>query len=525
MSSTLTADAGASPTPQPQPEGAIAPLSGGQLLGAGLLLAAANFIAVLDTTIANVSVSHIAGALGASTSQGTYVITSYAVAEAITVPLTGWLARRFGTVRVFIMSMVLFGIFSALCGLANSLGMLVLFRIAQGLAGGPLMPLSQTLLLQIFPKEKAPAAIGLWAMTTLIAPIAGPVLGGVLCDQYSWPYIFWINLPVALVCGYMGWRMLKRFETKTAKLPIDRIGLLLMVVWVAALQYMLDEGKEKDWFASTEIVVLAVIAVVFFIAFMIWELTERNPVVDLRVFRHRGFSASVVTISLAFGAFFGSVVLTPLWLQGYMGYTATWSGCVSAMTGILAVLTAPMVAKMSTKFDGRKLVCIGVVWLGLMTFVRAFNTTDMTIFQIGWPLFLQGIGMPLFFVPLTGLALASVNPEEMASAAGLMSFCRTMSGAIATSIVNTSWENDTTYFHAELAGLTDRMGDAINTMTASGMTLEQATGSLAQTVQNQAVMLATNHIFMMAAISFSLAAAAVWFAPKPTRVADTSSAH
>nr|WP_198983590.1 DHA2 family efflux MFS transporter permease subunit [Herbaspirillum sp. ASV7] len=525
MSSTVSADAGAVPAPVPAPMQEPGTLSGGQLLGAGILLAAANFIAVLDTTIANVSVSHIAGALGSSTSQGTYVITSYAVAEAITVPLTGWLANRFGTVRVFILSMVFFGLFSALCGLANSLGMLVFFRILQGLAGGPLMPLSQTLLLRIFPKEKAPAAIGLWAMTTLVAPIAGPVLGGVLCDQYSWPYIFWINVPVALVCGWLGWRMLKRFESKTTKLPIDRVGLILMIVWVAALQYMLDEGKEKDWFASTEIVVLAIVAVVFFIAFLIWELTERNPVVDLRVFRHRGFSASVTTICLAFGAFFGSVVLTPLWLQGYMGYTATWSGCVSALTGILAVLTAPMVAKMSAKVDGRKLVCIGVVWLGTMTFVRAFNTTDMTIFQIGWPVFLQGIGMPLFFVPLTGLALASVNEEETASAAGLMSFCRTMSGAIATSIVNTSWENDTTYFRAELAGLVDRGGDAVNAMAATGLTPDQATGSLVQTVQNQAVMLATNHIFMMAAVSFSLAAMAVWLAPKPTRVADTSSAH
>ncbi|MFJ3047746.1 DHA2 family efflux MFS transporter permease subunit [Herbaspirillum chlorophenolicum] len=527
MSSTVSADAGSLPAPKPVPAPGLfdAPLTGGKLVGAGILLAAANFIAVLDTTIANVSVSTIAGSLGASTSQGTYVITSYAVAEAITVPLTGWLANRFGTVRVFILSMVMFGLFSALCGLANSLGMLIAFRVLQGLAGGPLMPLSQTLLLRIFPKEKAPAAIGLWAMTTLVAPIAGPILGGVLCDQYSWPYIFWINVPVALICGYIGWRMLKRYETTTAKLPIDRIGLILMVVWVAALQFMLDEGKEKDWFASTEIVLLAVVAVVFFVAFLIWELTEKNPIVDLRVFRHRGFTASVTTICLAFGAFFGSVVLTPLWLQGYMGYTATWSGCVSALTGILAVMTAPMVAKMSTTVDARKLVCIGVVWLGTMTFVRAFNTTDMSMFQIGWPLFLQGIGLPLFFVPLTGLALSSVTPEETASAAGLMSFCRTMSGAIATSIVNTSWENDATYLHAELSGLVDRMGDAVNTLTASGMPADQATASLAQTVQNQAIMLATNHIFMMAAISFSLAAMAVWLAPKPTRVADTSAAH
>src|SRR5450830_1876972 len=482
------------------------PLEGAQLIGAGLLLAAANFIAVLDTTIANVSVSTISGALGASSSQGTYVITSYAVAEAITVPLTGWLANRFGTVRVFISSMIMFGLFSALCGMANSLGMLIAFRVLQGLAGGPLMPLSQTLLLRIFPKDKAPAAIGLWAMTTLIAPIAGPILGGVLCD-------------------YMGWKMLKRYESPLLKLPIDKIGLILMIVWVAALQLMLDEGKEKDWFASNEIIILALMAVAGFIAFMIWELTERNPIVDLRVFRHRGYSASVTTICLAFGAFFGATVLTPLWLQGYMGYTATHSGETTAMSGILAVMTAPFVAKMSTKVDPRKLVFIGVMWLGAVTLFRSFNTSDMTNFQIGWPLLLQGIGLPLFFVPLTGLALASVDESEMASAAGLMSFCRTMSGAIATSLVNTSWENKSIYYHAELSGLVDQFGDAVNSLTQAGMSLDQARASIEQTLQSQSIMLSTNHIFMMAAISFGLAAAAVWFAPKPTRVADTSAAH
>ena len=503
----------------------LQPLQGSQLAIAGLLLAAANFIAVLDTTIANVSVSTISGALGASSSQGTYVITSYAVAEAITVPLTGWLANRFGTVRVFISSMVMFGLFSALCGLTNSLGMLIAFRVLQGLAGGPLMPLSQTLLLRIFPKEKAPAAVGLWAMTTLIAPIAGPILGGVLCDQYSWPYIFFINVPVALLCGYFGWKMLRRYESSLLKLPIDKVGLILMIIWVAALQLMLDKGKELDWFSSSTIITLALVAVLGFVAFLIWELTERNPIVDLRVFRHRGYSASVTTICLAFGAFFGATVLTPLWLQGYMGYTATISGQTTAMSGILAVLTAPFVAKLSTKVDPRKLVFIGVTWLGLVTLLRSFNSSDMSHFQIAWPLLLQGIGMPLFFVPLTGLALASVDVSETASAAGLMSFCRTMSGAIATSFVNTSWENKASYYHAELAGMIDPYGEVSNTLTQAGMSLDQARVSMEQTLQSQSIMLSTNHIFLKAAISFALAATAVWFAPKPTRVADTSAAH
>ena len=226
-------------------------LRGAQLALVAGILAMANFLAVLDTTIANVSVSNIAGSLGTSTSQGTYVITSYAVAEAISVPLTGWLASRFGPIRVFATCFILFGLFSLLCGMATSMNMLVLFRVFLGLCGGPLMPLSQTLMMRIFPKDKAHAAIGIWSMTTLIAPIMGPILGGILCDQYSWPYIFYVKAPFALLAGVMCWKLLRPFESKTLKLPIDKVGLVLLIVWVAALQIMLDEGKDHDWFESS----------------------------------------------------------------------------------------------------------------------------------------------------------------------------------------------------------------------------------------------------------------------------------
>lgn len=499
-------------------------LQGGALVAAGLLLASANFIAVLDTTIANVSVPTIAGSLGASSSQGTYVITSYAVAEAITVPLTGWLAGRFGTVRVFILSMILFGVFSVLCGLSTSLGMLVTFRIFQGLAGGPLMPLSQTLLLRIFPKDKAAAATGLWAMTTLIAPIMGPILGGVICDRAAWPYIFYINAPVALLCGYFGWQMLKRYETTLAKLKIDVVGLILLVIWVGALQLMLDEGKDKDWFASTEIVVLAIVAVIGFAAFLIWELTEKHPVVDLRVFRHRGFAASVLTISLAFGAFFGATVLTPLWLQNYMGYTSTWAGYTTAWSGVLAVVCAPLAAVLSGKVDLRRLVFAGVVWMGMITLIRAVGTTDMDYWQIAIPLLLLGIGLPFFFVPLSGLALASVEESETASAAGLMSFLRTLSGAFATSLVTSAWEDKTSYNHEELSGLLDQSGDALQTLNGLGLMPDMAHAQLDRMLQIQSVMVATNQIMLVVGIIFFVAAFAIWLAPKPTRAVDPAAA-
>lgn len=501
----------------------IVPLQGGQLWLAALLLAAANFVAVLDTTIANVSVPNIAGSLGVSSSQGTYVITSYAVAEAITVPLTGWLAARFGTVRLFAGAMMLFGVFSLLCGMATSLEMLILFRVLQGLAGGPLMPMSQTLLLQIFPKEKAGAAIGLWSMTTLVAPIMGPILGGVLCDEASWPWIFYINVPIAIACGYFGWHLLKRYQSPIMKMRFDTIGLALLVLWVGAFQIMIDEGKNLDWFGSPIIVGLAVVSAIGFAAFMIWELTERDPVVNLRVFRHRGYWVSVATISLAFGSFFGATVLTPQWLQAYMGYTATEAGHATAMSGILAVLVAPLAAQLSQKMDPRPLVFAGVMWLGAVTLYRSFGTTDMGFWQVALPLLFQGVGMPFFFVPLTGLAMASVEPEEMASAAGLMSFMRTLAGAFATSIVTTAWDDKASHYHAELTALVDSTPQALQQL--GNGSIDAGREQLSQLIQAQSIMLSTNELFWLSGLSFVLAACMIWLAPRPTRVADTSQAH
>lgn len=501
----------------------ITPLQGGQLWLAALLLAAANFVAVLDTTIANVSVPNIAGSLGVSSSQGTYVITSYAVAEAITVPLTGWLAARLGTVRLFAGAMILFGVFSLLCGMATSLEMLILFRVLQGLAGGPLMPMSQTLLLQIFPKEKAGAAIGLWSMTTLVAPIMGPILGGWLCDEASWPWIFYINVPIAIACGYFGWGLLKRYQSPIMKMRFDAIGLALLVLWVGAFQIMIDEGKNLDWFGSPVIVGLAVISAIGFAAFMIWELTERNPVVNLHVFRHRGYWVSVATISLAFGSFFGATVLTPQWLQAYMGYTATEAGHATAMSGILAVLVAPLAAQLSQRMDPRPLVFAGVMWLGAVTLYRSFATTDMDFWQVALPLLFQGLGMPFFFVPLTGLAMASVEPDEMASAAGLMSFMRTLSGAFATSIVTTAWDDKASHYHAELAALADSSPQALQQL--GNGSIEAGRQQLGQLIQSQSIMLSTNELFWLSGLSFVLAACMIWLAPRPGRVADTSQAH
>ncbi len=504
----------------------VKPLEGVDLFVAALFLALANFVVVLDMTIVNVSLPHIAGGLAVSPTEGTYAITSYAVAEAITVPLTGWLAMRFGTLRVFVVCILLFGLFSALCGITNSLGGLISGRILQGFAGGPLMPLSQVLLMSIFPKDKQGAAIGLWGITTLTAPIAGPIVGGYISDVYSWHYIFLINIPIALICGVFSWKLLKKFETPIIKTKFDIVGIMLLILWVGSLQVMLDEGKNHDWFESAYICSLGITSLISFAVFIIWELTQEHPVIDLRIFRHRGFTLSVLVVSVAFGCMFGSVVLLPLWLQSSMGYTALSAGFVSASMGVLAVLMAPVAAKLSEKFDARYIVFTGILWLGIFTFIRSFATTDITSWQLSFPLLLQGIGLPMFFLPLTVLALGSVTPKETAAAAGLMNFLRTLSGAFAVSIVATGWDNQAKTIRTDMVAniaQPQELASLLGDVSIKGQ--ETAKYMLENLLQEQVIMLATNQIFLVVSFTFIFAAMLVWLIPKPLRTVDVSAIH
>ena len=500
------------------------PLTGITLLLAGAVLALTNFMVVLDTTIANVSVPHIAGSMGISSSQGTWIITSYAVAEAICVPLTGWLAGRFGAVRTFVVGMLGFGLFSILCGLSVSLPMIVACRIGQGLCGGPLMPLSQTLLLRIFPKEQHGQAMGLWAMTTVTAPILGPILGGTISDSWSWHWIFFINIPIALLCAYGANRLLKPAETRTERLGIDGVGLALLVVWIGALQIMLDLGREHDWFNDGMIVSLAVIAAVVFLVFIAWELTEKHPVVDLKVFRHRGFTVAVISLACAFGTFFASAVLIPQWLQSSMGYTSTYAGYVTAFSGVGAVIMSPIVAKLQSKVDPRGLVCFGILWLGFTALLRVHWTSGADFWTLAFPQMLQGIGMPFFFIPLTTIALGAVDPSETASAAGVMSFLRTMAGAVGTSVSTTIFANSSVVARSEIVAKmnTDTTRQSLE---GAGFSLGQIRDLVARTVDQESATLAINHVFLLSAMIFTVAAMIIWLSPRPTRAVKPGAAH
>jgi DHA2 family multidrug resistance protein len=295
------------------------PMIGVPLAVTALALALGTFMQVLDSTIANVSLPTIAGNLGVSTSQGTWVITAFAVANGIGVPLTGWLMGRYGVVRTFAFSVLAFTVASFLCGIAWSLPSLIFFRVLQGGVSGPMIPGSQALLISIFPPEKRGTALGIWSITTLVAPICGPILGGYISDNYHWSWIFLINIPVGIAVTFLAWVNLKDRETPTRKLPIDTVGLGLLVVWVGALQVMLDQGKDLDWFASTQIVVLAIVTIIGFLAFLIWELTAENPMVDLSLFKQRNFALGTLAFCLGYAVFFANNLLMPLWLQTQVG--------------------------------------------------------------------------------------------------------------------------------------------------------------------------------------------------------------
>ena len=495
------------------------PLKGMQLALGTLALSLATFMNVLDSSIANVAIPAISGDVGVSPSQGTWVITSFGVANAISVPLTGWLTQRFGAVRLFTMSVLLFVLTSWLCGFASSLETLVLFRVLQGAVAGPMIPLSQTLLLASYPPSKAGVALSLWGVTTLVAPVVGPLLGGWITDNISWPWIFYINVPVGLLSALMTWSIYRKRETPTRKLPIDTVGLSLLVLWVAALQLMLDKGKELDWFASTEIIAFAVIAVVAFAVFVVWELTDAHPVVDLRLFKRRNFAAGSISLSIAYGLFFGNVVLLPLWLQQWMGYTSTTAGLALAPVGLLAIVLTPVVGRKVSVWDPRKMATIAFMVFALVLWMRSRFTVETDFGHILIPTLIQGGAMAFFFIPLTTITLSGLTPDRIPAAAGLSNFVRITAGAMGTSIATTLWENRAAMHHAHLTELLVQgqgtFAITVKNLQAAGMSAEQAYAQINRLIDQQAFTRAADDIFLASSMLFLTLIVLIWFTKRP----------
>ncbi|HEY0269497.1 MAG TPA: DHA2 family efflux MFS transporter permease subunit [Sphingomonas sp.] len=494
------------------------PLAGIALAITSLALALGTFMQVLDGSIANVSLPTIAGNLGVSTDNGTWVITSFACANGVTVPLTGWLMARFGVVRTFCVAVLAFTVTSLLCGIAWSLPSLIIFRLLQGACSGPMIPGSQALLIAIFPPHKRGTALSIWSMTTLTAPVMGPVLGGYISDNYHWGWIFLINVPVGLIAGFISWRSLKDRETPTRRLPIDTVGLVLLAFWVFSLQTMLDLGKDRDWFNNSLIVGLAICAVVGFVAWMIWELTDKQPAVDLALFKGRNFSFGVLALCLGYALLFANNLLLPLWLQQYMGYTATWAGLVAAPSGMVAVAMTPLIGRLSG-IDARWLATTAFVSYAGSFFLRSHYTPDASFWTLTFPLLLQGVAMSTFFVPLLNISFDGIRPEKIPSASGISNFARITAGSFAASIITTYWDRREALHQSRITEsgtiFSPIYNQAIEQLQQFGFSPQQAAGAVYRQVIDQAYLLSSIELFWICGWMAVVMIPVIWLCRRP----------
>ena len=482
-------------------------------------LALGTFMQVLDTTIANVSLPTIAGSLGVSSNQGTWIITSFAVANGISVPLTGWLMQRYGVVRTFVVSVLLFTIASFMCGVAWSFESLIVFRVMQGAVSGPMIPGSQTLLMSIFPASKRGTSLAIWSMTTLIAPVMGPLLGGYISDQYSWPWIFLINVPIGLLSAFICWQALHRSETELRRVPVDGIGLALLVVWVGALQVMLDTGKDAGWFDSNRIVALTLLSVVGFVAFMIWELYEKHPIVDLSFFRLRNFTVGVFLTCVGYAVFFANVVILPLWLQTQLGYTATWAGLVQAPAGIAAMLVSPFVGRSVNRYDARWFASFSFVVMGLGLFLRTRFVSQAAFSDFVMPMLFQGVAMGFFFVAVITIQLDRIPPQQVPAATGITNFLRITAAAFSTSLATTTWDNRALLHQSRLAEASSiydpTLQRSLEVLHGAGLAQDQSIGVLTRGLVEQSYLLSAIDVFWISAWVSVALVPLVWLTRRP----------
>ncbi len=479
---------------------------GWKLILLNIAIGLGTFIQVLDTSIANVAIPYIAGNLNVSADQGTWVITSFAASNAIVLPLTGWLTSYFGQIRLFVWSVLLFVLTSFLCGLATSLIMLVVLRTLQGAVAGSLIPLSQSLIVAFNPPEKVGAALGFWGTVVVVAPVLGPIVGGYLTDVYSWPWIFYINVPIGLFSAAIIWFFLKDHESKIVRNPIDWIGLFLLTTGVGSLQIMLDQGKDLDWFESKIIIALTVVSAISFLYFIIWNRYQEHRVVDFSFFKNKNFAYGTIAITIGFLVYFASTVTTPLWLQTQQGYTPYWAGIAVAPIGIAPFCLATWIGKNMQRLDLRSCAALSFVLFAIGFFYQASFTTQVSIEKIMLARLLQGFGLAFFFLPLLQLSLGEIPKERYASAAGLFNFIRVLVGSgFGTSLSIELWTRLEIYHHARLTEATTAYSQPTTGFYSylenlgRQYTPEVTSVILDSQVEQQAYMLASNDIIWLGA--------------------------
>lgn len=486
------------------------------LLLATLALSLATFMQVLDSTIANVALPTIAGNLGVSADQGTWVITSFAVCNAIALPLTGWFTRRFGQLKLFIGSVLMFTLTSFLCGFAHSMTELIIFRAMQGFFAGPMFPMCQTLLLVIFPPMKRGMALALLSMVTVVAPIVGPITGGWITDNYSWPWIFYINVPIGIFAALTVWTQMRGREETTTSAPIDYIGIGLLVIGVGLLQVVLDKGNDLDWFASPEIIIMSVISAIGLVAFVIWELGERHPIVNLRLFKERNFAIGTTALMLGYAAFFAINIILPQWLQTQMGYTAIWAGLAAAPMGFLPLLLTPIVGRYAGKVDLRILASMSFLIMGASCLFRAQFNTNVDFRTIAEVQMFMGIGVAFFFMPLTTIVLSNLHGAEVAEGSGLATFFRVLGGSFASSLTTWIWSRREVFHHANLTESVSIYNPAaVDYLDKMGGVTQQHLAFVDKTIEQQAYMMSTIDYFWILGWGFMGLIVIIWFARPP----------
>ncbi|HEX4667582.1 MAG TPA: DHA2 family efflux MFS transporter permease subunit [Chthoniobacterales bacterium] len=392
----------------------------------------ATFMEVLDTSVANVSLPHIAGNLSATTDEATWVLTSYLVANAIILPATNWLGNLFGRKRFLVSCIVLFTLASALCGAAGSLGFLVIARVLQGAAGGALQPISQAVLLESFPPKKRGSAMAVFAMGVVVAPILGPTLGGWITDNYSWRWVFYINLPIGLLAALMANAViedppyLKRVDASS----IDYLGFGFLALWLATLQFVLDKGQELDWFGSHTIAWCLTISTVAFVAFVVRELTASRPLVDLRVLKNRNLAVGCALIAILGALLYGTIAVLPLFMQNLLHYTALDAGLALSPRGVGAFMATILVGRLVGKISNRILITIGFLGLAYSSFLFGNINLSIGMSSIVWPTVLSGVAISFIFVPLATSAMGTLEQDQIGNASGLFNLMRNLGGSV-----------------------------------------------------------------------------------------------